>query len=80
MKIQLLENVFNINQVKLLLTIDRFKMIRSFGEDILSGKIKISEAEEKNRSPLNDFFKNLMIKLDQNQNQIKRKKEIVTKL
>ena len=80
MKIQLLENVFNINQVKLLLTIGRFKMIRSFGEDILSGKIKISEAEEKNRSPLNDFFKNLMIKLDQNQNQIKRKKEIVTKL
>ena len=80
MKIQLLENVFNINQVKLLLTIDRFKMIRSFGEDILSGKIKISEAEGKNRSPLNDFFKNLMIKLDQNQNQIKRKKEIVTKL
>ena len=80
MKIQLLENIFNIKQVKLLLIIDRFKMIRSFGEDILSGKIKISEAEEKNRSPLNDFFKNLMIKLDQNQNQIKRKKEIVTKL
>ena len=80
MKIQLLENVFNIKQVKLLLIIDKFKMIRSFGEDILSGKIKISEAEEKNRSPLNDFFKNLMIKLDQNQNQIKRKKEIVTKL
>ena len=80
MKIQQLENIFNIKQVKLLLIIDRFKMIRSFGEDILSGKIKISEAEEKNRSPLNDFFKNLMIKLDQNQNQIKRKKEIVTKL
>ena len=76
----MLENIFNIKQVKLLLIIDRFKMIRSFGEDILSGKIKISEAEEKNRSPLNDFFKNLMIKLDQNQNQIKRKKEIVTKL
>ena len=76
----MLENIFNIKQVKLLLIIDRFKMIRSFGEDILSGKIKISEAEEKNRSPLNDFFKNLMIKLDQNQNQIKRKKEILTKL
>ena len=55
-------------------------MIRSFGEDILSGKIKISEDEEKNSSPLNDFVKNLMIKLDQNQNQIKRKKEILTKL
>ena len=80
MKIQLLENIFNIKQVKLLLIIDRFKMIRSFGEDILSGKIKISEAEEKNSSPLNDFVKNLMMKLDQNQNQIKRKKEIVTKL
>ena len=58
MKIQLLENVFNIKQVKLLLIIDKFKMIRSFGEDILSGKIKISEAEEKNSSPLNHFLRN----------------------
>ena len=58
MKIQLLENAFNIKQVKLLLIIDKFKMIRSFGEDILSGKIKISEAEEKNSSPLNHFLRN----------------------
>ena len=58
MKIQQLENIFNIKQVKLLLIIDRFKMIRSFGEDILSGKIKISEAEEKNSSPLNHFLRN----------------------
>ena len=51
-------------------------MIRSFGEDILGGKITITVADEK-QSNLKIIFSNLMIKIDQNQNQVKRKKEIL---
>ena len=52
------------------------KTIRSFGEDILGGKITITVADEK-QSNLKIIFSNLMIKIDQNQNQVKRKKEIL---
>ena len=50
----------------------KFKTI-ILGDNIISGKIKISGADEKRSNLVNNILK-LMIKLDKNQNKMRRKK------